>query len=62
MIHLGLSAALALATAYGAATAQVPLNERRTGYELLGSTTKAIQDDDMSNPGMLWVLDGGALW
>ena len=24
--------------------------------------TKAIQDDDTANPGMLWVLDGEALW
>lgn len=44
------------------ALAEIPLNERRTGYELLGPTTKAMQDDDMSNPGMLWVLDGEALW
>ena len=24
--------------------------------------TKAMQDDDTANPGMLWVLDGEALW
>ena len=24
--------------------------------------TKAIQDDDTANPGMLWALDGEALW
>jgi sulfur-oxidizing protein SoxA len=24
--------------------------------------TKAMQDDDTSNPGMLWVMDGEALW
>jgi len=24
--------------------------------------TRAMQDDDASNPGMLWVLDGEALW
>jgi sulfur-oxidizing protein SoxA len=24
--------------------------------------TRAIQDDDTANPGMLWVLDGEALW
>ena len=23
---------------------------------------KAMQDDDTANPGMLWVLDGEALW
>ena len=46
----------------GVAIAEIPLNERRSGYELLGPTTKAMQDDDTSNPGMLWVLDGEALW
>ena len=24
--------------------------------------TKAMQDDDTANPGMLWVLDGEKLW
>ena len=24
--------------------------------------TRAMQDDDTANPGMLWVLDGEALW
>ena len=24
--------------------------------------TQAMQDDDTANPGMLWVLDGEALW
>jgi sulfur-oxidizing protein SoxA len=24
--------------------------------------TRAMQDDDTANPGMLWVLEGGALW
>ena len=24
--------------------------------------TRAMQDDDVANPGMLWVLDGEALW
>src|SRR6185312_10377166 len=28
----------------------------------LGRDTKAMQDDDTSNPGMLMVLDGEALW
>jgi len=53
---------LAVVLVGGVALAEIPLNERRTGYELLGPTTKAMQDDDMSNPGMLWVLDGEALW
>ena len=28
----------------------------------MGPDTKAMQDDDTTNPGMLWVLDGEALW
>ena len=35
---------------------------RRSGYEFMSRETQAIQDDEMANPGMLWVLDGEALW
>jgi L-cysteine S-thiosulfotransferase len=28
----------------------------------MGRETRAMQDDDATNPGMLWVLDGEALW
>jgi sulfur-oxidizing protein SoxA len=28
----------------------------------MGPQTRAMQDDDTANPGMLWVLDGEALW
>jgi L-cysteine S-thiosulfotransferase len=28
----------------------------------MGRDTRAMQDDDATNPGMLWVLDGEALW
>jgi sulfur-oxidizing protein SoxA len=43
-------------------TADIPLAKRRSTYEQLGAETKAMQDDDTANPGMLWVLDGEALW
>jgi len=33
-----------------------------SGYSFMAPDTKAIQDDDTANPGMLWVLDGEALW
>jgi L-cysteine S-thiosulfotransferase len=36
--------------------------ERHSGYGFMAPDTKAIQDDDTANPGMLWVLDGEALW
>jgi len=45
-----------------AARADIPLAERRSGYEFMGRETRAMQDDDATNPAMLWVLDGGALW
>jgi len=35
---------------------------RRSGYDLMSRDTRAMQDDDAANPGMLWVLDGEALW
>ena len=42
--------------------AEIPLAERRSGYEFMSRETRAMQDDDTANPGMLWVLDGEALW
>jgi L-cysteine S-thiosulfotransferase len=41
---------------------EIPQAERRSGYSFMAPDTKAIQDDDTTNPGMLWVLDGEALW
>jgi L-cysteine S-thiosulfotransferase len=45
-----------------AAAADIPLSDRRSGYEFMGRDTRAMQDDDATNPAMLWVLDGEALW
>jgi sulfur-oxidizing protein SoxA len=36
--------------------------QRRSGYSFMGPDTRAMQDDDTSNPGMLFVLDGESLW
>jgi sulfur-oxidizing protein SoxA len=41
---------------------EIPQAERRSGYSFMSPDTKAIQDDDTANPGMLWVLDGETLW
>ena len=54
-------AALGLA-AFPLLADEIPTNERRSGYSFMSADTKAIQDDDTANPGMLWVLDGEALW
>jgi sulfur-oxidizing protein SoxA len=45
-----------------AAAGEIPLTERRSGYEFMSRETRAMQDDDTGNPGTLWVLDGEALW
>jgi L-cysteine S-thiosulfotransferase len=41
---------------------EIPDGERRSGYSFMGPDSRAMQDDDTSNPGMLFVLDGEALW
>jgi sulfur-oxidizing protein SoxA len=41
---------------------EIPDGERRSGYDFMGPDTRTMQDDDTSNPGMLFVLDGEALW
>jgi len=44
------------------ALAEIPLDQRRSGYDQMSGATKAMQDDETSNPAMLMVLDGEALW
>jgi sulfur-oxidizing protein SoxA len=59
------AAAVVFASAFIGATAiaaEIPLAERKSGYDFMGRETRAMQDDDTTNPGMLWVLDGEALW
>jgi sulfur-oxidizing protein SoxA len=55
--------ALALLAITGIArSADIPLDQRRSGYADLGRDSKVMQDDDSVNPATLWVLDGEALW
>jgi sulfur-oxidizing protein SoxA len=42
--------------------AEIPQAERRSGFSFMTPDTQAIQNGDTANPGMLWVLDGEALW
>jgi sulfur-oxidizing protein SoxA len=58
----GLVAALAFLAPIAAFAADIPLAQRRSGSEFIGRETRAMQDDDAANPGMLTVLDGEALW
>ena len=55
--------ALAVALAWRAAFAgEIPRSERRSGYDFMSRETRAMQDDDSANPGLLWVLEGEGLW
>src|SRR5687767_3883039 len=45
-----------------AASGETPRSELRSTYLDMSPETKAMQDTDTDNPGMLWVLDGEALW
>jgi L-cysteine S-thiosulfotransferase len=45
-----------------ALAAEIPLDQRRSGYADLGRDTKAMQDDDTANPATFGVLDGEAIW
>jgi sulfur-oxidizing protein SoxA len=56
---MALAAALLAGLATGPADAQAP---PRSGYDLMSRELQAMQRDDSLNPGMLWVLEGQALW
>jgi sulfur-oxidizing protein SoxA len=53
---------LALVLAASLAAAQGGGDKRRTGYQDMSAPLQQMQDDDMSNPGMLFVRAGEALW
>ena len=54
-------AALLIAASAVLAT-EIPQAERRSGFSFMTPDTQAMQNEDTANPGMLWVLDGEALW
>jgi sulfur-oxidizing protein SoxA len=60
--RLAAAGALALALAAVADAGEPPPAGRRSGYEFMSRQTRAMQDDDSANPGMLSVLEGGVLW
>ena len=41
---------------------EIPTDQRRSGYSFMSPDTRAIQDDESANPGMLFALDGERLW
>jgi sulfur-oxidizing protein SoxA len=57
-----IAAAAALGLAAAALAGEIPDAERRSGYAFMSPEIRLMQDDDTANPGMLSVLEGGALW
>jgi sulfur-oxidizing protein SoxA len=57
-----IAAALAIVAGACPSIAEIALPDRKSSYDFMGPETRAMQDDDAANPGMLWVLDGETLW
>jgi len=58
-------AAVIVACCAGAGSAQervLPLSALRSGLSFAGADVRAMQADDVANPGMLWVDRGEKLW
>jgi sulfur-oxidizing protein SoxA len=53
---------IVLGAATVAAAAGIAPEDRRSGFEFMSPQTQAMQSDETSNPGMLWVADGQRLW
>jgi L-cysteine S-thiosulfotransferase len=63
MMRLARLAACALmALTFVGTTFGADKDTRRSGFDFMSPQTKAMQQDDSSNPAMLWVSDGEALW
>jgi L-cysteine S-thiosulfotransferase len=54
--------ALLLVAAIPVLATEIPQAERRSGFSFMTAETQSMQNDDTANPGMLFVLDGEALW
>jgi sulfur-oxidizing protein SoxA len=57
-----LASIVAAIAAAGALAGEIAPADRRSGFEFMSRDTQAMQRDDTSNPGMLSVLEGEALW
>ena len=44
------------------AAAELPQEARRSGYEFMSAATRAMQDDEVTHPGQIWLLEGESLW
>src|SRR5215470_9366348 len=61
-LRSAIACAMLVLAASAVLAGEIPPDQRRSGYSFMAADTRAIQDDDTANPGMLFVLDGEALW
>jgi sulfur-oxidizing protein SoxA len=65
-MSLRLASALLLACAMGAHAAgpasAAASDARRSGFDFMTPQVQAMQQDDATNPAMLWVQDGASMW
>ena len=63
-VHRQLAAAILSLLAAFAVFAAEPLRPQplKSGIDFAGESVRKLQADDFANPGMLWALDGEALW
>ena len=50
------------AEAFAGKWGKYEVDGRRSGYTYMTDETRAVQDDEFENPGMLWVENGRELW
>lgn len=62
MRRLAAFAAAALAVTMVGKAAELDLEDKRSGLDFMAPETRAMQEDDMSNPGMLYIGEGERLW
>ncbi len=61
-VLLPLLAALSASAQTAGPPGGVRPEEKRSGYHFQSRATQAMQDDDLANPGSLWVQEGEDLW
>lgn len=62
MVWSAIAVTVLVATAPALLAGEILPSARRSGYSFMGPDTRLMQDDDTSNPGMLFVLDGETAW
>lgn len=62
MLWRAIVAAVLVGAAPALLAGEIASDARRSGYSFMGPDTRIMQDDDTSNPGMLFVLDGETSW